>query len=290
MLALIGVTLLAWIGWRSSHPRELVWHGKPLSAWLEICYQNYGWPSRFGTSHGNDATAQESIHAVQQIGTNAIPLLLRLVAVEDLPFKSLTDRHSPRLHSKSFQWYWKLRVRADQPTICRNKALLGFWALGATGKPAIPTLVHLLQVSKDPQCRQAAADCLGYVGPDARLALPVLVEKFKDPDWSVRKAAVRGLLLIAFDSAKQAFRPGCIEFLNPALERIRTDPSADADAIMRADIVLEMERRPLADDRPAADEITSDAFSSNGLESIPATPPLKTRYHFTRDGAVVFYR
>ena len=275
-LVTLSVSLLGSLAWWMRHPSEPVWHGQPLSAWLEVCYDNYGYEAQqnaqLNASRAKDPAAEESIKAIQQIGTNAVPPLLKLVAVEDAPFKSLLQRHS---RMASHRWYWRLLVRADQPTFCRNKALLGFCALGAKGQSAVPKLIHILQVGKDPNCREAAADCLGYVGHEDQAALSTLVEKFKDPDRSVRDAAVRGLMLIAFDSTKNTFRPDCIEPPNRALERLLTNPTADADAILRGKIMLEKERRPIQDNRP--DAITIDELSVlPGFNSEAITWPPKT--------------
>ncbi|MCX6925106.1 MAG: hypothetical protein NT154_18120, partial [Verrucomicrobia bacterium] len=78
LLALAGVT--AWLVWRA---REPVYQGEPLSFWLE----------------GNELNSMNSgqIDAlVREIGTNALPNLLRMLRAKDSPLRLKLMRFAQR--------------------------------------------------------------------------------------------------------------------------------------------------------------------------------------------------
>ena len=65
------------LSWVINRSREPMYEGKPLSYWLE-CY---------APLNRTETSVQEADHAVQAIGTNAIPTLLRMLQKTDSPLK-----------------------------------------------------------------------------------------------------------------------------------------------------------------------------------------------------------
>lgn len=137
--------------WREPEP---TYNGRRLSEWLQM--------SRLGPSQ-----AAESREAVQHIGTNAIPLLLRQISYETGGFRSLIERHlpcpvyGPRLAS--------IRKFLTADASKAGDAVMGFYYLGPVARPAIPELTRLALRSEHDRYKYPAALCC--IGPDAIPAL-----------------------------------------------------------------------------------------------------------------------
>ena len=113
----------------SSREYEPVYQGKTLTYWLSDF-----WPGRSPTP---EKVEQDKL-AVRQIGTNAIPVLLRWISAKDGPFKMKTviwiDRH---------RWVpFRLESSVDKNML----AVSGFSILGKTqAGSAIPALVEIIR-------------------------------------------------------------------------------------------------------------------------------------------------
>jgi hypothetical protein len=160
----LAVAAIAFFARRQSGPMAL---GKPLSRWLVELDQQ--------TPNKNAQATQ----AVQQIGTNALPILLTMIQSRD-PWltKQLTritcEQTLNRLHLSS----------ARQQ---RRRALLAFRLLRSTAKPAIPALCELLS---DRETGGDAAAALAMIGPDAA---PHLIEARTNKNRIIAGHALRGL-------------------------------------------------------------------------------------------------
>src|SRR5713226_10021674 len=75
LLAVLFVALAGGLVWVLSRPAESVYQGKPLSAWLN---EINGWD-----------TNQAAFVAFREIGTNAIPALLKIIESGDPPFQRM---------------------------------------------------------------------------------------------------------------------------------------------------------------------------------------------------------
>ena len=88
-LATVVVAALALAGaiWQAARSREPVYQGKPLSFWLE----QYSGQISGGAFIPNrtKAVREQAATAIRHIGTNAIPWLLALAAVEDSPHQAM---------------------------------------------------------------------------------------------------------------------------------------------------------------------------------------------------------
>src|SRR5258706_15094695 len=77
LLAVLFVALAGGLVWMLSRPAEPVYQGKPLSAWL----------AEF--NGGPVDTNQAAFVAFRELGTNAIPALLKTIQSGDPPFERL---------------------------------------------------------------------------------------------------------------------------------------------------------------------------------------------------------
>ena len=84
---------------------------------------------------------------------------------------------------------------------------------------AVPLLTDLLK-DRDSTVRSSAAYALGEFGPEARAAIPALMELLKDKDAS-RAAAASALGDIGPEAS--AATPAIIELLNDENEKVRRD-------------------------------------------------------------------
>jgi len=126
VVALLGVLL-----WTVSNTgeREPVYQGKTLTCWLSDF-----WPGRKATRE----KLEQNRFAVRQIGTNAIPILLRWISAEDGPFKQ-----------KIVTWisdHPRFPFRLESSVDKNMLALSGFSILGKSqASAAIPALVEIVK-------------------------------------------------------------------------------------------------------------------------------------------------
>lgn len=128
-LALAFVSLLGWLAWKGLPQRQPIHAGKPLSFWLKGFDIGYNDPRK--------PNYNESVEAVREAGTNAIPILLRMLRSRD---SDLSHRLT-RLIAK------QRLIKIDYVTADRQRcsAWEGFGALGLSAKPAIPELATIAQ-------------------------------------------------------------------------------------------------------------------------------------------------
>jgi HEAT repeat protein len=159
-VALVGI--LSWFAWFILKPREPSYQGRSLSNWLEEA-------SEGGFGIYPDARP-EAVNAIRQIGTNAIPTLLKMAKAKDSKltfFLRKWNNRFPRLDLPFF------------PTEeMRGLAVTGFYVLGPKAKSAVPGLTGLLK-SDDEDIRITAALCLGCLHEEAKPAVPELMKEFE---------------------------------------------------------------------------------------------------------------
>lgn len=188
--------------------RTVTYHGQPLQTWTIQAYRN-------------DSNA---VATLKELGTNAIPGLLRLLKTHDSFFRRQTWRHLPRLplqlRRNIARRYPPPQAEAFREAAARALGRLGAdatvaipalsralrdnqgrvrWeaaiALAAMGKDSITTLIEALD-EKDSKTRHAAAYALGEIGPAAVTAVPALVRSLNDQDQAVRNSAAYSLTTI----------------------------------------------------------------------------------------------
>jgi hypothetical protein len=160
-------------------PPDPLYQGKALSAWL----QTYA-PSSPFVPHSPEW--KQTDEAVRQIGTKGIPLLVQMLRQRDSKLKvwllGFAQKHglSKRLHLA--------------PARERNfEASRAFIALGDLASGAVPDLVQAYRENENIDCRGAIADALGWIGPGAKPAIPLLLEAATNANSKVRANALWAL-------------------------------------------------------------------------------------------------
>jgi hypothetical protein len=144
---ILGVT--AWIFLVPRGPQEPIYQRKKLSEWLER-YTTYQTSDRFQTHMAVDAD-----QAVQQIGTNGLPVLLRLARAHDPGWKRACMALADRQHF--------VTVRFTTAAMKQQQAQDAFLMLG---RRAVPALTELARDS-DPATRIRYANWLKIIAPEA---------------------------------------------------------------------------------------------------------------------------
>jgi HEAT repeat protein len=175
-IAVLAVALVGVIGWQAWPPPEPVYEGKPLSSWLRDAKHREG-----GERVPMD---RQTFLVVRQIGTNAIPTLLRLLRAKDSPFKlKLTDL-AKRQHLIKIQYTpaedWN-RFAAD-----------AFRVLGTNAQSAAPALIRIANQNISRTSQMYAFQSLGFIGPStsAKQAVPSLLRWATNADVIVRCGAI----------------------------------------------------------------------------------------------------
>jgi len=93
---------------------------------------------------------------------------------------------------------WLLRLQDSSPQMRRDAAAtLG--ALGPVAKPAVPALVTLLD-DQDTVVRERVTRALGSIGLPIDAVMRGLIQALRDPEWTVRHAAVTQFSFSGFSS------------------------------------------------------------------------------------------
>jgi HEAT repeat protein len=167
LLAVLFVALLGGLVWMLSRPAEPVCKGKPLSAWL----------NEFNGVPGE--TNQAAFVAFREMGTNAIPALLKTLQSGDPRFQ----RMILKLNRMQSLVHFPLRDTLAQ----RWAASSALYAMGANAKPAFPALTNLLF---DPTSSYPSAIALAGMGSEA---LPPLFAALTNQNATIRDSAAFGL-------------------------------------------------------------------------------------------------
>jgi HEAT repeat protein len=194
---LLGVAFAA-SGFRLLFPREPVYDGQSLSAWVaDLC----------GGCHEKRSQAVE---AFQCMGPDALVPLVEMMGARDSQIKSclMSLLAGRRLMGVRF-------TSADEQ---RQNALRGFCVLGPAARAAIPALSELLEVQD--VCMDAIA-ALAVLGKDA---VPSLIHAMSSHDEEVRDRAALALGSLREDAAEAV----------PCLLRIMKDDTEDGVRISSA--------------------------------------------------------
>ncbi len=188
-LVVVAIVFTAWLVLRSREPQ---YEGKKLSEWLDQ-YRHDDFES------GPDS---ETATAIRSIGTNAIPLLLKYLSVKDSALRKQIVQFAEK------QEVFKLNI--PSANAYHEAAIGGFHALGVLGKPAVPSLVTLMN---DTNSGPSAMRCLCCIGEDA---VGVLIQGLSSTNSEVRAACASGLGEVGTN------RPAAL----PALIALLSDPDS----------------------------------------------------------------
>jgi HEAT repeat protein len=82
----------------------------------------------------------------------------------------------------------------SQEGVKRRKAAASVGNLGAAARPALPTLLSVLERDRDSLVRRNLATALGEIGGEPRTIVPALAKSLKDSDPDVMAAAAASLV------------------------------------------------------------------------------------------------
>jgi len=162
-------------------PREPEYQGKKLSDWGMQINQGV-----FFDSPGSEANYEQSkiaISAIRHIGTNALPVAVRLCGSKDSWAKIRLAEWIERYSDDHFPKHFPIQIVPVWDRLAAGANII--WALGPAANPAIPSLIQLLQ-SKDPWIAQNAGTAL--LGTSTN-AIPPLLELLNSPKSEVRLRA-----------------------------------------------------------------------------------------------------
>lgn len=244
ILVALGIVAVPWLLWELTRIHEPQYQGKSLTAWI----QQY---NRFGpaaTSRPVDpAKWTEASHALDVIGTNAIPFAMHLASNHDSPLKRLLLkipmplRLLDKLGCKDAYMHWTVAS-----TECPQLADRIYMLVGRKAEIPLPAVRRLLRGS-NPNTRIVAAHMLWYhvqwqTEEKSQLALPSLAEALKDRSPPVRETAYVSLRGISKGNAPPlkspehhaAYRTESARLLLPVLVRLLQDPKGDRVLVLRA--------------------------------------------------------
>ena len=180
LIVVLWALVLAGIIWALLQPPGPAYRGRPLTYWLE-----HYLPPPTNSSGGILRPNPAAVEAIRQIGTNAIPTLLRMAEAHDSPLKLKLVALARKQHL--------IRIRFISAGEQNRQATLGFRGLGAAASNAVPALIKIFDAKSSPWSQEEAANALAGIGPAARRAVPSLCSALAAANSNVRIACVLAL-------------------------------------------------------------------------------------------------
>ena len=174
-VTLLLVVVVVFTAWQVCRQSEPVYAGKELSVWL----QTYAPSSPVGRG---SPQWREADDAMRHIGTNSIPVLLQMLRATD---------------GKAKAWLMVLAQKQRVvrihfvPAAVRNiEASRAFIALGDTAKNAVPELMVVYKEENSIESQGAVLESLGWIGPAAKAAIPLLLSAATNSNTKLRASAL----------------------------------------------------------------------------------------------------
>jgi HEAT repeats len=214
-LAVVLVILAGVAAWQGLRQREPVYQGRRLSDWL-AAYKMEGlagaetWQVR--------EEQQKAEEAVRHAGTNALPILLRMLRANDSALKVKYLELAQRQHF--------IRIKHTPAEELNYRACSGFGVLGAKAQTAVPALIEIVNQNLSRASRWYALEALALVGPPAPEATPLLSGWATNADASVRSYALNALGRIRAEPAQGL--PVLVESLSNAQSGIEWTHASNA--------------------------------------------------------------
>jgi HEAT repeat protein len=185
IIAILTTLLMARLAWTAFRSREPVYQGKPLGGWLQQLEENR-WPPL-----ADNPKFKQAETAIRQIGTNAIPIYLDMIASQESSFRVKLLTKTPR------QLLKKLHIQNGgeyELTLYRRRyaGAYGLIALGPDAKSAVPALITLIE-DPQPSIRTTALFAVRELGPVAGDALSSLIKCLQSPEPQDQTDAVECL-------------------------------------------------------------------------------------------------
>lgn len=254
LVGLLGVVFFRLI----SHSVEPSYNGKRLSDWV-LDYEEV-------TSQGRSSEVDA---AVRQIGTNALPYLLKWIRYEPPAWKR---KLSVTLKGVSDWSGSAIDDLSSEKEFRANGAVLAFKALGPEARGVIPDLARMVNDPKFGHGPRRALSTLGFLGTDA---LPALLLALTN-----QQPMVRFFALSAVRDLQTNARPAV-----PLLIQLLGDPGqpiADRAARILGELKLEPALAvpalisSLQDSRASVRECAAEALRAYAEDTRPAVPMLLT--------------
>ena len=180
--AVLAAIVFAGVAAYALRPQEAAYQGKRLSAWLRVV----GSP--------NLVEANQAREAVKEMGTNALPTLIRMLGTRESLLKS-------KLRQASFRYPLVRRFYVPAPDPPGPGLWwMGFRILGSRAKPAVPQLIEMLG-TEDDLIRSRVASSLEAIGP---IAFPELLVAYRTRTGRVNSGAATVLYSIDLQAAVKA--------------------------------------------------------------------------------------
>jgi hypothetical protein len=192
VLVLVGAALLSGLTWALLHwhpaESEPVYKGKTLSAWLAV----------YDPANTNRPASQllETETAVLQMGTNAIPALLRMLRSPDPHLKRILWRLAQKQNIIHFHYV--------PPASVYERAAMGLEVLGPRAESAVPELVNIFESNLSPESQGTIARVLGLMGPLAKPAVPALLRGIVSTNSLVSQSSIWAVRRIDPEAAGKA--------------------------------------------------------------------------------------
>ena len=145
-------------------------------------------------------TTAEAEAAVETVGTNAIPTLLRLLRVRDTTLRAKFVTLAGKQHF--------IHIDITPASTLNERALAGFRVLGLDVTPAIPELSEIYRHNPPTQVSNELAQLFSSLGtyePTDNSVIPALIKVLDDPDLACRANAA--IVLGRYGSAASSAIP-----------------------------------------------------------------------------------
>ena len=202
----VSIAILIW------HPFEPRHEGKRLSVWVKVLFDTGEQADDIQLERQRQRSRDQATEAVRHIGTDALPYALRLLQAKDSAFKEKLIDLAKKQEIIHFHF-----TSADEK---RVEGVEIFYALGPIAKPAVPSLIKLLQ-GQDPGAAEMASYALASIGPDA---INPLIGMLGNSNAKTRSLAARALGVL--QSKAQAAVPALLLCLKDPNHEVRQDTAA----------------------------------------------------------------
>jgi HEAT repeat protein len=249
----------------ASHDQEPSYNGRSLSDWLVAL-----------TDHSPEGEPEVAEEAIRQIGTNAIPFLVRYSGYTPSLLRLGSTAAISRLgHWLGRDWGEPWNRREARGT----GAMEALGILGPAAATAIPELTRLMNSSGDFERARHATFALGHIG---RQALPPLMTVLTNPQSPLRGCAALSLSLLGTNALPAV--PILIEYLQATTDLALCATTSLGKLQQEPHLVVPALINTLQDSRPEIRCAAARALGQFGDQARPAQPALVNLLSDTDEG------
>jgi hypothetical protein len=248
---------------------EPVYQGKKLSEWV----RQYDFARL--SDRAKSPEYREATNAICQIGTNAVPFLLKWTDYELPAWRTKVGSILDKFPDFIGQSRALAPLRGTTPVHLRASACYGFEVLGSTAKGAVPELTRIMETRATASGRYAAAS-LAYMGPDG---LPPLLATFTNTHFARRSQVLSRFVTACAGKTRKTDLAAAVPVLVQCLAD--SDPMVAGNAALALGelrieeaIAVPALTNSLADPRAQVREASANALFFFGPAAKPAAPAL----------------